>query len=176
MSSWFVEDSTPLLVIGVITEAILILAFVKTSRLGLLYAMGAVAVVTAGLVWFEKNTLTDTKRIRIVLDSAAAALETNNVPAVLAFISPSAQGMRTEVSRVLPEVKIDKAWITGLKVTVNRFNVPPSAVAEFFGHVKGSERHGAAAMDNYVERFKVTLRLENDQWLMDSYEQQGIRP
>jgi hypothetical protein len=175
MSAWFVEDSTPLLVIGVITVAILLLAFVKTSRLGLLYAIGAVAVITAGLVWIEKHTMTDTKRIRLALDNACVALEKNDVPSVLVYISPSASTMRNEVSRLLPEIKIDKAWFTGLKVTVNRFNVPPSAVAEFFGHVKGSERHGAGSTDNYPERMKVTFRLENDQWLMESYEREGIR-
>ncbi len=136
--SWFVEDSTPLLVIGVIVEALLLLAFVRTSRLGFLYAMGAVAIATAGFVWLEKHTITDTKRIRGVLNSAADAVGKNDVPRVLEFISPSAPSMRHEVSSVLGQFKIQEAYITGLTVKVNRFNVPPSATAEFYGHVRTS--------------------------------------
>ncbi len=29
--------------------------------------------------------------------------------------------------------------------------------------------------DHYVERFVVKLRLENDRWLMESYERQPVR-
>ena len=87
--SWFTEDSTPVLVLGVVTVAILLLALVKTSRLGLLYAIFGVALVVAAIVWIEKHTDTDTKRIRRVLDAACTAVEKNDVPGVLALIAPA---------------------------------------------------------------------------------------
>ncbi|HEV2971339.1 MAG TPA: hypothetical protein VGY55_15295 [Pirellulales bacterium] len=170
--TWFTEDSTPILVIGVIVEAILLLALVKTSRVGLLYAIVGVGIVTGAIVWIEKHTDTDTKRIRRVLDAAAVAVEKNDMPGLLALISPAAQGMRSQVSGVLPQVEIRKAYVTGLAVKVNRFNNPPTATAEFFGQADGKDRHGVYADQHYIARFKVNLHFENDRWLMDDYEEQ----
>ena len=83
MSNWFVEDSTPVLVWGAIFEAVLIFALVKTGRLWLLYAMAGLALVVGGIVWHEKHTITDAKQIRATLNEAAAAMERNDLPAVL---------------------------------------------------------------------------------------------
>jgi hypothetical protein len=170
--TWFTEDSTPILVIGVIVEAILLLALVKTSRLGLLYAIVGVGIVTGAIVWIEKHTDTDTKRVRRVLDTAAVAVEKNDMPSLLTLISPTAQGMRSQVSGILPQVEIRKAYVTGLVVNVNRFHNPPTATAEFFGHAEGKDRRGVYADQHYIARFKVSLHLENDHWLMDGYEEQ----
>ena len=61
---WFVEDSTPVLVWGLIFEVVLIFALVKSGRLWLLYAMAGLALVVGGIVWHEKHTITDAKQIR----------------------------------------------------------------------------------------------------------------
>jgi hypothetical protein len=173
--SWFTEDSTPVLVLGIIVEAMLLLALVKTSRLALLYAIAGVAVVVGAIVVIEKNTVTDTKLIRGVLNSAAAAVEKNDVATVLDQISPRSQTMRQEVSAQLPQFEIRSAYIRGLEIKINRFNDPPSATAEFFGHIEGRQRHGALPQDHYVARIKVTLIRDKDRWLLDKYEwQPGI--
>jgi hypothetical protein len=173
--SWFTEDSTPVLVLGIITEAMLLLALVKTSRLGLLYAIAGVGIVVGAIVVIEKNTVTDTKLIRGVLDSAAAAVERNDVAAVLDLISPGSQTMRQEVAAQVPQFEIRSAYIRGLEIKINRFNNPLSATAEFFGHIEGRQRRGMLPQDHYVARIKVTLIRDKDRWLMDKYEwQPGI--
>jgi hypothetical protein len=167
--SWFTEDSTPVLVIGIITEAILLLALVKTSRLGLVYAIVGVGVVVGVIVVIEKNTVTDMKRIRSLLESAAAAAERNDVAGVLEAISPNAQGLRQEVSRQLPLFVIQSAYIRGLEIKVNRFNNPPSAVATFIGHVEGRIRRGDLAIQHIPMQVKATLtRGPNDRWLVET--------
>src|SRR3954447_4463654 len=120
--SWFTEDSTPLLVLGLLAEAALLVAFVKTSRLGLLYAIAGVAIVTAAIVWIEKHTVTDTKRVRQTLDDATAALERNDVAGVLNQFSPNALAMRQQVSVMMPQFEVHSASISGLTIKVNRFN------------------------------------------------------
>jgi hypothetical protein len=169
--SWFTEDSTPVLVIGIVTEAILLLALVKTSRLGLLYAIAGVGVVVGAIVVIEKNTVTDTKRIRALLDSAAAAAERNDLPGVLEAISPNAQSLRQQVTAQLPQFEIQSAYIRGLEIKINRFNNPPSAVATFIGHVEGRMRRGDLATQHFPVQVKATLaRGPNDRWLIDTAE------
>jgi hypothetical protein len=171
--SWFTEDSTPVLVIGIITVAILLLALVKTGRLGLLYAILGVGVVAGAIVVIEKNTVTDTKRIRTLLNSAAAAAERNDVAGVLEAISPNAQSLRQEVSRQLPQFEVQSAYIRGLEIKINRFNNPPSAVATFIGHVEGRMRRGGLATQHIPVQVKATLVLgPNDRWFVEMAEWQ----
>lgn len=169
--SWFTEDSTPILVMGVILEALLLLALVKTSRLGLLYAIAVVAVVVGAIVWIEKHTVTDTKRIRGVLDAAVAAAERNDLQSVLALISPSAASTRNLVATQMPQIEIHSVSISGLQIKINRLSSPPTATAEFSGLVNGKVKSGLYPYDNIVGRCKVTFQLENDHWLMDGFEE-----
>jgi hypothetical protein len=169
--SWFTEDSTPVLVIGVITVAILLLALVKTSRLGLLYAIGGVAVVVGTIVWIEKHTVTDTKRVRSVLDAAAAAAERNDLQGVLALVSSSSAGTRNLVSTQMPQVEIHSVSMNGLAIRIDRLSSPPSATADFTGIVIGKVKSGLYPYDNIVGRCRVTLHLENDRWLIDGFEE-----
>jgi hypothetical protein len=169
--SWFTEDSTPILVMGVILEALLLLALVKTSRLGLLYAIAGVAVVVGAIVWIEKHTVTDTKRVRAVLDAAVAAAERNDKDGVLALISLSATATRNLVAAQMPQVEVHSVSISGLQIKINRLSSPPTATAEFSGLVNGKVKSGLYPYDNIPGRCRVTFRLENDRWLMDGLEE-----
>ena len=140
MNSWFVEDSTPVLVWGAIFEALLIFALVKTGRLWLLYAMAGLALVVGGIVWHEKHTITDAKQIRATLNEAAAAMERNDLPAVLQYISPTAADVRQQATQIASTFKIDNIHLADLKIQVNRFNNPPSATVDFFVRVSGASR------------------------------------
>ena len=66
--------------------------------------------------------------------------------------------------------KLDEVHLTGLKIQVNRFNIPPSATVDLFVRVSGADRTGNFPFANIMQRGKVTLRLENDRWLVSGYE------
>src|ERR1700722_18804569 len=125
--TWFTEDSTPFLVIGVIAEALLVLALVKTSNLKLLYAMLGIVVVVGAIVWIEKHTITDTKRVRAALEIAATAMEHNDLAALQDCIAPQSLELRNQAARVLQMAKFQSVTTSQLTVHVNRFNNPPSA-------------------------------------------------
>ena len=74
----------------------------------------------------------------------------------------------------LPQFEIHEAYIRDLVVTINRAANPPTATAEFMGHINGRERRGALPEEHYPQRCRVTLHLEGDRWLMDGYELQGF--
>ena len=167
--SWFVEDSTPVLVWGAILEAILIFALVKSGRLWLLYAMAGLALVVGGIVWHEKHTITDAKQIRSTLNEAAAAMERNDLPAVLQFVSPTAADVRQQANLIASGFKIDDIHLADLKIQVNRFNNPPSATVDFFVRVGGAARAGDFPLTAVLPRAQVMLRLENGRWLVSKY-------
>jgi hypothetical protein len=167
--NWFVEDSTPVLVWGAILEALLIFALVKSGRVWLLYAMAGVALVVGAIVWHEKHTITDAKQIRATLYEAAEAMERNNLPAVLEFISPSASALRQQARGISGTVKLDEVHLGDLKIQVNRFHTPPTATVDFFVRVSGADRTGNFPFGNFLQRAQVTLQLENGRWLVSGY-------
>jgi hypothetical protein len=167
--TWFTEDSTPFLVLGVIVEALLVLAVVKTGRVWILYAMVGVALVVGAIVWIEKHTITDTKRVRATLESAAAALEQNNLPGLLDCIAPTSLPLRDEAARVLRMAEFKSVYVSHLVVHVNRFNNPPSATADFTVHANGNDRTGMVPYSNFFRVLHVTFRWEKDRWLIESY-------
>jgi hypothetical protein len=167
--TWFTEDSTPVLVLGVLIEALLVLAIVKTGRVWILYAMAAVALVVGAIVWIEKHTLTDTKRVRATLETAAAALEHNDLQALLGCIAPTSLPLRDEAARVLRMAEFKSVSLSHLVVHANRFNNPPSATADFTVHASGVDHTGMMPYNNFIRTLRVTLRWEKDRWLIESY-------
>ena len=175
--SWFTEDSTPVLILGVVTAAILLVAFVKTSRLGLLYAIVGVALVVAAVVFIEKHTDTDTKRVRRVLDAACVAVEKNDVPGALALIAPSAKEMRnSKCCTLLPcKFEIHEACHSRFGRQVQPLQFPADGVwPSSWGTSIGMRRAPCCPEEHYPQRVKVTLHLEGDRWLMDGYKMEGF--
>ncbi|MHB9046469.1 MAG: hypothetical protein ACYC35_11055 [Pirellulales bacterium] len=176
--TWFLETPVPAIFIGILLEAVLAVILFRTGRGTVLVAMAAVLTLVLVAVAVEWIVVTDVERVEATLDGAAAALESNNLPAVLAYIAPSAQAMRSQVSAILPQVVITKARIRNLKITVNKFTSPPTAKAEFTANFAGK---GAGALqgqfpyENYVRAFTVKLRREGDRWLMTEYQDRDIR-
>ena len=92
--------------------------------------------------------------------------------------APSAAPLRQQAPHVLAQFKFEEVYISGLTITVNRFNNPPSAIAEFMVRVSGSDKSGSFPYNNLLEKMKVTLQRENDglgndRWLILAYEANG---
>jgi hypothetical protein len=173
--AWLVEDPLMILIVGAAVEAVLLIALVNTGRGELLYAMIAVGVVVAALLMVERLVVTDRERVQQTLHSAAKALETNDVEAVIAHIAPDAAPMRHQVRAILPLVEVREARISGLKITFNELTIPPTATAEFVGRVNARWLHGTAPRDQYLARFTVTLEPVGDRWLMTDYQMRDLQ-
>jgi hypothetical protein len=167
--SWLTEDSTPALVLGVIFEALLVLALVKSGQRWLLYAILGLGVAVGAIVWIEKHTLTDTKRVRATLETAAAAMERGDLPGVLDRIAPSAALLRQQAQMIAKQVEVRSVSLSGLVVKVNRFNNPPTATADFTAFANIVDRTGMVPYNNVVRHLRLTLRWEHDRWLVDGY-------
>ena len=167
--SWLTEDSTPALVLGVLFEAVLVLALVKSGQRWLLYAILGLGIVVGAIVWTEKHTLTDRKRVTATLETAAAAMEHNDLNGVLACIAPSALQLRQQAQIVAKQFEVHSVSLSGLDVKVNRFNNPPSAVADFTAYANIVDRTGMIPYNTVSRHLRLTLRWEQDRWLVNGY-------
>ena len=76
------ESPWPLLIVGLVLEAVLAIVLFRTGRGAVLWAMGGVALLVLLGVLIEQWTVTDTKRIRQTLEAAAAGLQANDAQRV----------------------------------------------------------------------------------------------
>jgi hypothetical protein len=172
----FVESPWPILVIGIIVEAALAVALLRTGQGRLLWAMlGVGAVVLLGLL-VERLIVTDREAITNTLDAAAAAVEANNLDRLLETVSPSAQRTRTGARLVLGRFEFSKGRITDLEITVNGLTSPPSAKTKFRAIGKAHDRVGESPYEGFAVPVTVELHRENGRWLIGDFTAEGYTP
>ncbi|MGA2034405.1 MAG: hypothetical protein ABSG68_19340 [Thermoguttaceae bacterium] len=169
----FLESPWPILVFGILAEAILAVALLRSGRGALLWIMlGAAVVVGIGLL-VERLVVTDRKRVAATIDGVAAALEANNVEAVLRYVSNSSPQLREEAQLRLSQVQLVHVQVRNLEVLINRLTSPPTAKATFNVFVTGRYRQGEFSEFGQQSRpgkLSVELDLEGDRWLITGYE------
>jgi hypothetical protein len=171
-----VESPWPVLFIGIVVEAALGLALLKTGRGKLLWAMIGVGVLTLlGLV-VERLVVTDREAVADTLDAAAAAVEANDLERLLSYISPTAQRPQADSRFVLGRFEVSKARVRNLEVSINRLTSPPTAKAKFTAFGQGRDRQGVFPYQAYSQQVIVELRLEGDRWLVTDYSVEDVIP
>jgi len=174
--TWLVENPWPAVIVGLAVQAGLAVLLVRSGRVVVLAAMAAAAALTAALVLLELGVVTEREKIEEALFGAAAAVESNDLPALLAHVSPSAGELRAMAEATLAEVRMTEARITGdLEISVNELTLPVSARATFIGRASGDVRRGGAVHSSLVSRFDVKLAREGDRWLIQQVERRDLR-
>ncbi len=88
--TWFTEDPTPILIVGGLTLAVLLVMVLKTGQGLYLFIMAGVAAFMGLAVLIDKLVVTDREMVEKVIYDAAAAAEQNKLEQVASYISPSA--------------------------------------------------------------------------------------
>ncbi len=167
--SWLLEDVRPLLLAGLLVEALLVAFFVRTGRITTFIPIVAVLGLMGVAVVVEHFVVTDKEQIAATLDRVALALKQNDEQAVLEHIHPRAVEMRRRVDSAIGLVVIREAQYRDLTVTSHPGN-PGTATAEFIGHVAFTDPKQRAPYERYMRRFRVRFRKEGGRWVMTDYE------
>ncbi len=163
------ESPWPILIVGLVLETVLAIALFRSGRGMLLWAMGGVALLVLLGVLIERSTVTDTKRIRLTLETAASGLKASNPQQVKACIVPDADG---NVARDLVDWALSRAvfldlTIRNLEVKFNPQTSPPTAETSFTVWVRGTDRSGMYPGEiSRPVAMKVKLRKESGRWLI----------
>ncbi len=167
---WFTENPTPILVAGGMMIMLLLVFFLKSGRLVLLWPAGAALAFMGLTVLIDHLVVTDRERVQNVIYDAAAAAEQNHLEKVIDYISPSATHVRDEARRWIGQAKLESVTIAQLEVTVDKSKRPYTAVAHFWVRAQGTAHTETAIYRNYVGRLVVDFQLEGDHWLVTAYQ------
>ena len=168
--SWLYEDSTLVITAAAIFAVGFFIAFLKTGRGLFLLWLGGVGLIALALVGVERYVVTDRELIEDTLFGAAAALEANDVDALLEYLSPSAEPLQSEVRLRMRMLKIEEAAVADLRIEFSPLELPPKAIATFLGILKFQAND--VPYDRYLRRLTVKLVKTGDRWLVESYELQ----
>jgi len=167
------EQPLTILVVGALAVVVALVALIKTGRIGFLYGAGGLVLLTALLLLVERRTITVTEEVREVLDDISTELTTDNVPAVLDYIAPAAEGIRDKAERILKRVRVDRVSIkSNLKVTPKDGD-ENHVVATFNAVAVGSERRGSIKDQPSPQFFTVEFVRDGDAWRILSYDRQS---
>jgi hypothetical protein len=162
-----VENPIPVIVFGIIAEAVLGVILLRSGRGVLLWAMaGVLAVVLAG-VGLEWLVVTEREAVEATLESAAAAIGANDRGGVLVHVDPSATEVRRLVDWGFGQADFTDARITTLETeSINHLTNPPTARVHVKGIVFFKDRRGENPYEKYLADLTVELRLKSNRWLI----------
>ena len=174
--AFLLESPWPVLFAGIAVETGLAIALLRTGQGKLLWWMLLVGALTLAGFGVERLVVTDREAVTNTLDTAATAVEDNDLERLLDCISPSAQQPRNQSRWVLDRFDVDKAWIRNLEIDFNYLTSPPTAHAHFQAVGTGRDRKGQVPYNTYGQRVVVHLRQKGDRWLVTGYDIEDVTP
>ena len=171
-----IESPWPVLFVGVLIEAGLAVAVLRTGKGKLFWLMLLVGVLTLAGLGVERMVVTDREAITDTLKTACRAVEDNDIDRLLGCIVPSADGPRRMSRSVLDRFDVDNAWMQNLRIEINQLTSPPSADAHFKAIGKGKDRKGQIPYNAYSQNVVVKLQKSGDRWLVTGYSIEGVTP
>ncbi len=164
----FTENPLPLLAVGAVLATLCGLALLARRNLASLLAFVGVVVVTLLLVLTERMIVTEREQVEIALQQLVTAIEANRVSAVLALVDPSAEKMRGDIKKLIPEANIKDAGATTVRVEIDSDAKPLTATSRFRGRVDGAHRRSGQRVF-YFGEVEMRWVKRGDHWLVEEY-------
>ena len=173
--SRFAESPVPYLLIGLALESVLLILYVHTRRLVCLVSMAVIAALTLVGIAFEQLTITDREAVEQTVYALAEAIEADNTPGVLSFISLQAQKTRADAAREMNHYEVELARvISDLQIDLHRQTSPPTAHVEFRALVRVQEGRSGLVFPGTLD-FVLTFGKEGERWMLLGYAYEIVR-
>jgi hypothetical protein len=166
----FVENPLALAVIGGIFGTFALIVFLARRTLGSLVVLGTVIGVTLLLIGVERLVVTDREAVASSVKAALAAVESNDLSAVLALVDPAAATVRADAQSLMPLVKVNKARSIGdIEVDVNDAADLPTARSRVRGFLDGVHSSSGMHVGYFNQQVDLQWIKRGDQWLINGY-------
>jgi hypothetical protein len=165
--SWLVENPTPVLTLGGIAAAAVLIAFFQSGRVVWLGWLAAVVLVVAALWGLERLVVTDREQIENAFYDAAAGLEAGRSDSVLAHVAPQATALRDEIAARMRGNRFDEVRITELRI---EFTDSDQNAAQARASGRLSVHSSGGLHLHPFGHVRFALVKEGDRWLFTGYE------
>jgi hypothetical protein len=168
--SWLAENALPIWMGGAVTLTLVTVIYLQTRSNKALTAIGAVAAITAALLAAEWFMETPREAVERSLYDLAAAVEANDVPGALEFLSPTAEArIRQDVETLMPLVTIERARVIGTpEIDVADGDEPATATVRCRGMIIATVRR-TGMRGGQDDRLTMQWVRSGERWLVESY-------
>ncbi len=163
------ENPAPIWAVGAVLTTLAALVFLARRNLPSLFALLGVVLLTLLLVLVEQIIVTQREEVEAAIDRLAAAVEANDLPAVLAHLDPTAIKPTTDAKTLLPRLKIAKAHVAGtLSIDMDHSAMPPRATSRFRALLDAVDRKSGMKIV-YFDEVEIIWARKDDRWLATDY-------
>ncbi len=164
------EQPTLLAILLAIGGAACVYGWLQTGkRAAAIVGLVCFALIPAGYL-LAANWQTDRERITELVHSAAAAVEANDVQAVLTTIDPTEFEIRDRAAAEMPKYKFTRAEIGQIR-SIKFFQgaVPAEAQVDITVNFTGGLQSGEFGQQDGSRRVVLRCRKQNDRWFIYDY-------
>jgi hypothetical protein len=169
----FLDQPIYIALIGILAAVLVGIVWTSTGRKEWLFALGAVIVLTAGMLVVERLVVTDREAIRQTLADIARDVKSNSTAKVVAHIAPANSELIQRAQSEMPNYQFTDCRVTKVhSIDVDAKAEPRTAKVEFNVVASGTFRQGNLELaDSSVPRW-VRLQLvrdKNGSWKVEDY-------
>jgi hypothetical protein len=167
--NWVGENAVVIWVGGAVFVTLAFVVYSQLRTTTALLAILAVVLVTAALLVAEYLIVTPREAVAQTLNDLAAAIEADDLPAVLRFIAPDSKTVRGDAESLMPLVTVEKARIVSTpQIDVDESTQPATATARCQGLVDVTIKQNGMK-GPYLDRVEIHFIRDGDRWLIKSY-------
>lgn len=164
--NYLFESMLPVLVAGAIGMTIAVMVYLSTGSRGSQIAIGVVLLLTLGGVLTERWIETPREQVGTTLQQLLDAIESNDVPGVLGYLSPQAGNVRSDAETLMPRFDIERANSAGeVEISLDDETNPTEATAKFKGFIYVKEKK-SGFRGAYNDGVTVIFERVGNHWLV----------
>ncbi|MCA9201118.1 MAG: hypothetical protein KDA87_26440 [Planctomycetales bacterium] len=166
----FLEQSWPVLAIGITALIVTLAIWVQMQRGILLVAAAAILALTVGGVALERKVVTDFEVLQTSLQQIAEDLASNDIDLIAQHISTKSPQLRNDAARILRQGTIKRVSVkNNLEAEFSQEDPPQRVEASFNAVATVTAKGDPTAMYTVPQFFTVVFERENGQWKVVSY-------
>lgn len=172
--TWFTENPTPPVVLGVIIAAVFAIVLARTGKREALWGVILTMLATVAVVATNLLIVTPREEVTSALEEIRLLVEANDRPELLKRIDSSAVSLRNQVQSDLAYLTVGSAKIKDLEVLVD--SAGTAAKAKFLGVIDFKDGAGRLPYTHFVFNFVVQLRKVDGVWVVVSADYTPFNP
>lgn len=164
------ENAVAIAVLGVLATTVALVVFLARRNVAALAALVAAIGATGLLLVVERLVVTDREAVAAAVEEVLDAIESNDVPGLLAWIDPAAANVKADAERLMPLVKVKTANAAAADVDVNAAANPPTAAVQFRAYLHGVHATSGTPLLYANQRVDLEWVKRDDGWRITAYQ------
>lgn len=164
--NYLFESPVPYFAAGAIGLTIAVMVYLSAGTRGSQIAIGVVVLATLAGLLVERFVETPREEVADTLQRLLDAVESNDVPGVLSYLSPQAGDVRSDAETLMPRLDIERANSAGeVVVTLDDEDDPQRATVKFKGVIIATDI-SSGIRGGYNDGVTVTMERTDGRWLV----------